>query len=51
MVVERGGRMYDVLIVGCGVVGAAVAYQLSKYELSVCICERYNDVALSLIHI
>ena len=45
MVVERGGRMYDVLIVGCGVVGAAVAYQLSKYELSVCICERYNDVA------
>lgn len=37
--------MYDVLIIGCGVVGAAVAYYLSKYELSVCVCERYNDVA------
>lgn len=37
--------MYDVLIVGCGVVGAATAYQLSRYKLSVCVCERYNDVA------
>ena len=37
--------MYDVLIVGCGIVGAATAYHLSKYELSVCVCERYNDVA------
>lgn len=36
---------YDVLIVGCGVVGAATAYQLSKYNISVCVCERYNDVA------
>lgn len=37
--------MYDVLIIGCGVVGAATAYQLSRYDLSVCVCERYNDVA------
>ncbi|MCI8454360.1 MAG: NAD(P)/FAD-dependent oxidoreductase [Lachnospiraceae bacterium] len=37
--------MFDVLIVGCGVVGAAAAYQLSRYKLSVCVCERYNDVA------
>lgn len=37
--------MYDVLIIGCGVVGAAAAYELSKYNLSVCVCERYNDVA------
>lgn len=37
--------MYDVLIVGCGVVGAAMAYTLSKYDVSVCVCERYNDVA------
>ena len=37
--------MYDVLIVGCGVVGAAAAYQLSRYDLKVCVCERYNDVA------
>ncbi|MDF1494141.1 NAD(P)/FAD-dependent oxidoreductase [Caproiciproducens sp. CPB-2] len=37
--------MYDVLIVGCGVVGAAMAYELSRYDLSVCVCERSNDVA------
>lgn len=37
--------MYDVLIIGCGIVGAAAAYELSKYNLSVCVCERYNDVA------
>lgn len=37
--------MYDVLIIGCGIVGAAAAYRLSRYKLSVCVCERYNDVA------
>ena len=37
--------MYDVLIVGCGITGAAAAYELSKYDLSVCVVERYNDVA------
>ncbi len=37
--------MYDVLIVGCGVVGAAMAYELSRYDVSVCVCERSNDVA------
>ncbi|MBT9777280.1 FAD-dependent oxidoreductase [Clostridium sp. MCC353] len=37
--------MYDVLIIGCGVIGAAMAYELSKYQLSVCVCERSNDVA------
>jgi len=37
--------MYDVIIIGCGVVGAATAYELSKYDLSVCVCERSNDVA------
>ena len=26
--------MYDVIIIGCGVVGAACAYELSRYELS-----------------
>lgn len=37
--------MYDVLIIGCGVVGAAMAYTLSKYDVKVCVCERSNDVA------
>lgn len=37
---------YDIVIVGCGVVGAAIARHLSKYRLSVCILEKENDVAV-----
>ena len=36
---------YDVLIIGCGVVGAACAYELSKRELRVGVLEASNDVA------
>ena len=38
--------MYDVLIVGCGVIGAAAAYALSRYELKVAVLEKENDVAM-----
>ena len=38
--------MYDVLIIGCGVTGAAAAFELSKYKLRVGILERENDVAM-----
>ncbi len=37
--------MYDVIIIGCGVTGAAVAYQLARYDLRVGIVERFSDVA------
>ncbi len=37
--------MYDVLIIGCGITGAAAAFMLSKYRLKVGILERENDVA------
>ena len=37
--------MRDVVIIGCGVIGAACAYELSKYELDVTLLERSNDVA------
>lgn len=37
--------MYDVLIIGCGITGAATAFELSKYRLRVGILERENDVA------
>lgn len=37
--------MYDVLIVGCGIIGAATAFELSKYKLRVGVIERFNDVA------
>ena len=38
--------MYDVLIIGCGVSGAACAYALSKYELSLCMIDASNDVSI-----
>lgn len=37
--------MFDVIIVGCGVVGAATAYELSKYKLKIAVLESENDVA------
>lgn len=39
-------RRYDIAVIGCGVVGAAVARQLSQYRLSVCVLEKENDVAV-----
>lgn len=38
--------MYDVTIIGCGVVGASLAYTLSQYDLQVLVLERENDVAM-----
>lgn len=38
--------MYDVLIIGCGITGAAAAFELSKYKLKVAVLERENDVAV-----
>ena len=37
--------MYDVVIIGCGVTGAATAYELSRYKLKIAILEAENDVA------
>lgn len=38
--------MYDVAIIGCGVIGAATAFELSKYQLDLVILEKENDVAM-----
>ena len=38
--------MYDVLIIGCGITGAATAFELSKYQLKAAVLERENDVAM-----
>ncbi len=38
--------MYDVAIIGCGVVGAAAAFELSKYKLDIAVLEKENDVAM-----
>ncbi len=37
--------MVDVAIIGCGVIGAATAFSLARYDLSVMVLERENDVA------
>ncbi|MCL2425431.1 MAG: NAD(P)/FAD-dependent oxidoreductase [Oscillospiraceae bacterium] len=38
-------QMIDALIIGCGVVGTAAAYELSRYNLSVVAVDRLNDIA------
>ncbi len=38
--------MFDVAIIGAGVIGCAVAYELSQYDLRVALIERENDVAM-----
>ncbi|MBQ2963825.1 MAG: NAD(P)/FAD-dependent oxidoreductase [Clostridia bacterium] len=38
--------MYDVTVIGAGVVGGLVARTLSKYKLKICILESENDVAM-----
>ena len=38
--------MYDVAIIGAGVVGGFVARALSRYDVSVLLLEKENDVAM-----
>ena len=38
--------MYDVAIIGCGVIGASIAYRLSQFRLRTVVLERENDVAM-----
>ena len=37
--------VYDVAIIGAGVIGAMTARELSRYRLKICMLERSNDVA------
>lgn len=36
--------MYDILIIGSGVTGAAVARELSRYDAKICVLEKEEDV-------
>lgn len=38
--------MYDVVIVGAGVVGCSVAREISKYKLKTCVVEKCNDIGM-----
>lgn len=37
--------MYDVVVIGAGIIGSAIARELMRYRLSVCVLEKENDVA------
>ncbi|HQC54951.1 MAG TPA: NAD(P)/FAD-dependent oxidoreductase [Clostridia bacterium] len=41
------GKTPDVLIIGGGIVGCAIARELSKYELDVMLVEKESDVAMA----
>lgn len=36
--------MYDVIIIGVGVAGAAAARELSRFRLKLCVLEKEEDV-------
>ncbi|RKM56220.1 FAD/NAD(P)-binding oxidoreductase [Butyrivibrio sp. X503] len=36
--------MYDVIVIGAGVTGSAVARELSRYDISTCVLEKCEDV-------
>ena len=36
--------MYDVIIIGAGVIGSAVARELSRYQLHILVVEKEEDV-------
>ncbi len=38
--------MYDIVVIGAGVVGGMIARELTRYRISVCILEKQSDVAL-----
>jgi len=38
--------MYDITIVGAGVIGGMIARELARYKLRICLVERENDVAM-----
>jgi pyruvate-ferredoxin/flavodoxin oxidoreductase len=42
--VEQMKRIYDVLIIGAGVVGSAIAREMARYELKIGVLEKNRDV-------
>lgn len=37
--------MTDILIIGSGIIGSLIAYELSKYDVKVSIIDKENDIA------
>ncbi len=45
MVCIYGGMMYDIIIIGAGVTGAAISRELSKYQLKILVLDKAPDVS------
>lgn len=43
---ELDGKSFDVVIVGAGVIGSAIARELSKFNLRIAVVERHDDVGV-----
>jgi len=41
----EGFAMYDVVVIGGGVIGCAIARELSRWQLKIALCEKNSDVA------
>jgi glycerol-3-phosphate dehydrogenase len=39
-----GKTMYDIAIIGAGIIGCAVARELAKYNLKICLIEKNEDI-------
>ncbi len=45
---ELKDRFYDVIVIGAGVVGSAIARELTKYDLKVAVVEKEIDVGMGI---
>jgi len=43
---ELAGKEFDVVIIGGGVIGLAVARELSQFNLNIALFERHNDLGM-----
>jgi glycerol-3-phosphate dehydrogenase len=41
-------EIFDIAIIGCGLTGASIARELSKYELKVIVLEQYEDISFGV---
>lgn len=44
LISEKEKNMYDVIIIGAGVTGSAIARELSRYDLKIAVIEKSSDV-------
>jgi glycerol-3-phosphate dehydrogenase len=45
---KKNTDIYDVAIIGCGVIGASIARRLSRYDLEVAVLEKHEDISFGV---